>query len=58
MLKKNILATNYIFISVAHTKTKIDRYLKYLDIIFKKISEMEKQKKNLNLQVQAKFFKK
>ena len=58
MLKKNILATNYIFVSVAHTKIKIDRYLKFLDIIFKKISEMEKQKNNFNLQMQAKFFKK
>ena len=58
MLKKNILATNYIFVSVAHTKIKIDRYLKFLDIIFKKISEMEKQKNNFNLQMQAKLFKK
>ena len=58
MLKKNILATNYIFVSISHTKIKVNRYLKYLDAIFKRISEMEKQKNNFNLQVQAKFFKK
>ena len=58
MLKNNILATNYIFVSVAHTKSKIDRYLKYLDLVFKKISLMESNKKYPYLHKEAKFFKK
>ena len=45
MLKKNILATNYIFVSVAHTKSKVDRYLKYLNSAFEKVSQMESNKK-------------
>ena len=58
MLKNNILATNYIFVSVAHTKLKVDRYLKYLDLVFKKISQFESNKKHFYLHKQAKFFKK
>jgi glutamate-1-semialdehyde 2,1-aminomutase len=38
MLKKNFLATQNIYVSIAHTKKKIDNYLKYIDYIFKKIS--------------------
>ncbi len=38
MLKKNIIATNAIYISAAHSKKYIDIYLKELDKIFHKIS--------------------
>ncbi len=48
MLKKNILATNMIFLTVKHDKTKINIYLKNLDIIFKKISHIEKNNLNIN----------
>ena len=58
MLKKNILATNYMFVSVAHTKHKVDRYLKNLDLVFKKISQMETDKKNFYKFKEATFFKK
>ena len=58
MLKKNILATNYMFVSVAHTKHKVDRYLKNLDLVFKKISQMETDKKILYKFKEATFFKK
>ena len=58
MLKKNILATNYMFISVAHTKAKVDRYLRHLDSAFKKISQMENSKKKFYVFKQATFFKK
>ncbi len=44
MLKKNIIATNCIYVSIAHTKKYIDLYLKELDKIFFKIS---KNKHNL-----------
>jgi glutamate-1-semialdehyde 2,1-aminomutase len=42
MLKNNILATNMIFLTTKHDKKKINRYLKNLDIIFKKIFYIEK----------------
>ncbi len=58
MLKKNILATNYMFVSVAHTKSKVDRYLKHLNLVFEKISEMENNKKKFYIFKQATFFKK
>ena len=58
MLKKNILATNYIFVSVAHTKSKVDRYLKYLNLAFEKVSQMESNKKKFYIFKQATFFKK
>ena len=42
MLKNNILATNMIFLTTKHDKKKINRYLKILNIIFKKIFYIEK----------------
>ncbi len=42
MLKKNILATNMIFLTTKHDKIMINKYLKNLDIIFRKISHIEK----------------
>ncbi len=45
MLKKNILASNVIYISIAHKKPHFDRYFYYLDMIFKIISLSEMKKK-------------
>ena len=42
MLKKNILATNLIFLNICHSKKVIDRYIKELDTVFKKINNIEK----------------
>ena len=42
MLKKNFLATNMIYVSIAHNKKIIDHYLSHLDRIFSIISKCEK----------------
>ena len=42
MLKKNFLATNMIYVSIAHNKKIIDQYLSHLDRIFSIISKCEK----------------
>ena len=39
MLKKNYLATQNIYVSIAHTKDKIDKYLNLIDSVFKKIAK-------------------
>ena len=39
---KNFLATQNIYVSVAHTKKKIDKYLEYIEIVFQKISKKNK----------------
>ena len=44
MLKKKYLASNQIFITIFHTKKILDKYLKELSPIFKKISFFEKNK--------------
>ena len=49
MLENNILATNVIYLSIHHTKSKIDNYLSVLEKIFIKISEIEKKKIFSNL---------
>ena len=49
MLENNILATNVIYLSIHHTKSKIDNYLSVLEKIFIKISEIEKKKILSNL---------
>ncbi len=41
MLKYNILASNYIFVSIYHTNKKLDKYFKILDIVFRKINLFE-----------------
>lgn len=51
MLKKNIIFSDTIYVSVAHTKKIIDLVLFNLNIIFKKISEHEK-KENLFVQLE------
>ena len=53
MLKKNYLASNQIYLTIFHTKKIIDKYIKELDPIFKKINNFEK--KNINVK---KFLKK
>ena len=49
MLRKNILATNMIFLTTKHDKIMINKYLKNLDIIFRKISHIEKNNLDINL---------
>ena len=39
MLKKNFLSTNAIYVSVAHTDTLINKYIKEIGKVFKKISK-------------------
>ncbi len=48
MLKKNILASNVIYLSTAHTDHYINRYFDYLDKIFSKIRKCEDDKLNIN----------
>ena len=48
MLKKKILASNYIFCSIAHTEKLLDRYYSYLDQIFYQIKKCENQEENIN----------
>ena len=48
MLKKNLLATNKIFISVLHNKKNLQVYLNELDNVFKLISRIENGEKVKN----------
>ena len=48
MLKKNLLATNKIFISVLHNKKNLQFYLNELDNVFKLISRIENGEKVKN----------
>ena len=41
MLKKGFLATNVIYVSIAHNKKILKKYFKELDIIFEKIKKFE-----------------
>ena len=41
MLKYGFLATNVVYLSTAHSKLIIDKYLKKMNIIFKEIREFE-----------------
>jgi glutamate-1-semialdehyde 2,1-aminomutase len=47
MLKKNILASNTVYMSIAHTTDIMELYFHHLEPIFKRISEFE-DKKNVN----------
>ena len=49
MLKYNYLASNLIYVSICHTKKIVDRYIFYLDKVFKKIQLFlnAKSKKNI-----------
>ena len=46
-LKKGILASNVIYVSVVHSKKVIDEYLNSLDFIFKKIKDSEIKNKKV-----------
>ena len=48
-LKKNILASNVIYLSTAHSKKIIDNYLKILNLIFKEIKYCKDQNNLKNL---------
>ena len=48
MLKKNILATNTIYISIAHKSEYLNEYTKILDKIFLKIKYCEENKLSIN----------
>ncbi len=41
MLKKGFLATNLIFTSISHSESLINKYIKNIDPIFKKLSQFE-----------------
>jgi len=59
MLKKGFLASNTIYTSVAHNKKILKKYYKELDIIFKKIKEIENSdsiKKYLKIKESTKSF--
>ncbi len=43
MLKKNILATNLIYVNIFHNKANSDKYLKNLDNILKKFKKLKKR---------------
>ena len=53
MLKNNILATNVIYISIAHKKNYVNRYLKQFDVILGRISKL-KNKNNLSKLIKGK----
>ena len=57
MLKKGYLATNVIYVSLAHKKKIIDLYLTKLDKVFKKISEMKNPKKEIKIEEAHQDFK-
>ena len=54
MLEKGFLATTYIFISTAHKKKIIDKYLDTLDDVFKEISKHEN--KIINIKETENFY--
>ena len=45
MLKKGFLASNSVYLCTSHSKKIIDKYLFYLEKVFKKIKNCEKGKK-------------
>ena len=50
MLKKNILANNTIYVSLAHKKNVLERYFNELDKVFLKISKIKNIKTQIKLQ--------
>ena len=44
MLSKNILASNQVYLTIHHNKKIIDKYIKYLDQIFGRISKIKNKK--------------
>ena len=56
MLKNKFLANNMVYVSIAHTKEIIDRYLRVLEKCFKLISDFEKGNKNIKNYLKSKIF--
>ena len=50
MLKRNILANNMVYVSIAHKKQILDNYIHELDKVFSKISKI----KNIKSQIKVK----
>ena len=48
MLKKNILASNTVYCSIAHTEKIIIKYLDILNDIFYKVSKVETGEKSID----------
>ena len=44
MLKRNILATNTVYVSIVHKQNILNRYFKYLDLIFNTIAQNDLKK--------------
>jgi glutamate-1-semialdehyde 2,1-aminomutase len=44
LLKKNYLAANSVYLSMSHSEREVDKYLYNLDIVFKKLSKIIKNK--------------
>jgi len=57
MLKKGYLASNIVYVSLAHEKKIIDQYLKDLDKVFKKISKIKNPKKEIKIEEAHQDFK-
>ena len=49
MLKKNFLASNSIYVSIAHKKNILQKYYKSLDQVFYKISKNDQKKIKNNI---------
>ncbi len=47
MLKKKILASNLVFCSISHKNKVLKKYFDILEVIFSKISKVEKGQKNI-----------
>ena len=52
MLKSGIITNNSIYVCIDHNKKNINKYLKILDICFKKIAILEK-KQNIDLYLEG-----
>ena len=49
MLKKNILASSTVYVSIAHKKNILNKYFKYLDLIFNNIAKNNIKKIKLSI---------
>ena len=47
MLKKGYLASNMVYISIYHDKKTIDKYIKELDLVFRKIKIISNNKNKI-----------
>ncbi len=56
MLKNNFLANNMVYVSLAHSKKIIDKYLDVLEKCFKLISDFEIGNKNIKNYLKSKIF--